>query len=120
MTPVVYRADAGGNPTTLVARGAEVEIQANSPGGWFVSPLPAVELAAGNYLLGLVSGPNGEQARVYYASAANQGVWNANPYPTPTSSWGQINRSSAAWSVYVTYTPASPPPGGGSPPPAGR
>ncbi|HEY7795157.1 MAG TPA: FG-GAP-like repeat-containing protein [Gaiellaceae bacterium] len=106
-TPVVYRADGQGNPTSFVTKGAEVQINRNQAAGWVTSSLPAVSLTSGNYLLGLLSGPNGESASISYAPAAGRGLWNANPYPTPTTSWGQVNRDEATWSVYVTYTPAT-------------
>ena len=101
--PVVYRVQAG-RPTTLVARGAEAVIPANQSGRWINSSLPAVALASGDYLLGLLSGPSGAQASIHYSPGASRGIWNANPYGTPASSWGNVNRDDSAWSVYVTYT----------------
>ncbi len=112
-TPVVYRTDSTGNPSTLVAKGAEVQIGANKPAGWVTSALPQVALTKGNYLLGLLSGPQGQQAGIYYSPATNSGIWNANAYPNPTTSWGQLNRDSATWSIYVAYVAAN-----ATPPPA--
>ena len=120
MIPVIYRVDAAGSPTTLVVRGTEVVIAANRPAGWITSTLPAVRLPSGSYLLGLLSGPSGIKARLRYTPAANRGIWNVNPYGTPSSSWGQANRDESLWSVYVTYTTsdAPPPPPASSAPPA--
>ena len=105
--PVVYRVEAG-SPTTLAVRGDEIVIDANREAGWISSTLPAVTLPRGDYLLGLLSGPNGSHASIHYSPAVSQGIWNANGYGAPTTSWGQVNRSAASWSVYVTYTPSGP------------
>ena len=106
-TPVIYRTDSQGNPTSFVTKGAEVQVNVNQPAGWVTSSTPAVSLTSGSYLLGLLAGPAGASASVFYAPAAGRGIWNANPYPTPSTSWGQVNRDTATWSVYVTYTPAN-------------
>jgi lysophospholipase L1-like esterase len=108
MTPVVYSANTSGSPTTLIAKGAEVTIAANQAAGWVTSALPAVALAKGSYLLGLMSGPTGGQVVDYQKPSANASIYNANAYGSPTSSWGAVNRESGAYSFYVTYSPAVP------------
>jgi FG-GAP-like repeat len=102
--PVVYNADSSGNPTTLLAKGAEVTVATNQAAGWVTSGLPAAALVKGNYLLGLMSGPN-LAAKNYYATATNAGIYNANTYNSPTTTWGTQNRESNLWSFYVTYAP---------------
>ncbi len=118
LTPVVYRVDANGLPSSLVAKGAEVTIAAFQSPGWVTSALPATSLTAGTYLLGLMSGPNSGQASNYYNPVPNGGFWNANAYPTAPASWGTVNRESSAYSFYVTYTPTvtGPPPANTLPP----
>jgi lysophospholipase L1-like esterase len=101
-TPVVYSTDASGNPTSLVATGSEVTVGAGQAAGWVTSTLPATALPAGQYLLGLLSGPNGSGASNAMTSSGT-GFWNANAYGSPTASWGQINTETATWSFYVDY-----------------
>ena len=107
LTPVIYRTDALGVPTTLVVKGAEVTVAAGQAPGWVTSSLPATPLTAGKYLLGLMSGDSGGQALSYYNPAPNGGFWNANAYPTAPANWGAANRENSAYSFHVTYTPAA-------------
>jgi hypothetical protein len=107
--PVVYATDAAGNPAGLVAQGAETTVRAGQAAGWVTSPLPAVDLQPGTYLLGLHAGPTSKGAVNYFDATPNTNYWNANAYPTPSPTWGQLNVSAAAWSAYVTYTPNQPP-----------
>jgi hypothetical protein len=106
MMPVVYTVDSSGNPSTLVSKGAEVTIAAQKAAGWVTSTLPAVALAKGNYLLGLMSGPTGTQVFDYMTPTANAAYWNPNTYGSPTTVWGGINHENSAYSFYVTYTPS--------------
>ena len=117
-TPVIYRADASGQPSTFVAAGAEVTIAAGQAPGWVTSALPATPLSAGTYLLGLTAGANGNQASNYYNTLLNGGFWNQNAYGTTPATWGTINREHSAYSFYVTYAPAvtAPPPANTAPP----
>jgi hypothetical protein len=116
-TPVVYRVDANGLPSSLVVKGAEVTIAALQSPGWVTSTLPATSLTAGTYLLGLMSGPNSAGASTYYNAVQNGGFWNQNTYPTAPATWGQINRENSAFSFYVTYTPAATGPPANTAPP---
>ena len=118
LTPVIYRVDANGLPSSLVAKGAEVTIAAFQSPGWVTSALPVTSLTAGTYLLGLMSGPISGEASNYYNPVQNGGFWNANAYPTAPATWGLVNRENSAYSFYVTYTPAvtGPPPANTAPP----
>ncbi len=103
--PVIYNTDAAGNPTTLAAVGAETTIAINQAEGWVTAALPAIDLPAGNYYLGLLSGPNASQAALHYiATASNTGIYNANAYPTPSDPFGTPRVEAREWSFYVTYT----------------
>jgi fibronectin type 3 domain-containing protein len=104
--PVVYSTDATGVPASLVAQGSETVVRAGQAAGWVTASLPAVTLQPGSYLLGLESGPNNQGAVNYYDATPGTNYWNMNAYPTPSSSWGQVNISAAAWSAYVAYTAA--------------
>jgi hypothetical protein len=101
-TPVIYSTDGSGNPAGLVATGSEVTVAAGQAAGWVTSTLPATTLPAGSYLLGLTSGPNGLGASNATTSSGT-GFYNANPYGSPTASWGQINTETSTWSFYVDY-----------------
>ncbi len=110
-------------PTSLVTRGQAVTVAAGRPAGWITAPLPSgVTLAPGRYLLGLLSGPQGGSAFVYYDDGpADAAWWNANGSGTPTQTWGALNSSGQRWSFYVelqTSTPPAPPgpPANESPP----
>jgi hypothetical protein len=100
---VIYSTDGSGRPASLVATGSEVTVAAGQAAGWVTSTLPATTLPAGAYVLGLNSGPNGAGA-ANAMSATGTGYYNANPYGSPTASWGAFNTETATWSFYVDYT----------------
>ena len=109
-TPAVYSV-SGGNPAQLLGTGNEFTIAAGQAAGWITSTLTKVTLVAGSsYTLVLVAGDNSNTAHIYYDSVTNAGIWNANAYPTPSTSWGAINREPLSWSFALDYTPSSPPP----------
>lgn len=103
--PVIYRT-SGGVPTSLVVKGPEVNVAARKAAGWVSAPLPATSLAAGSYVLGLITGPTGMRASVYYRPMEGGAFWNENAYPTPSSSWGTLNKDNVQWAVAVDYTPS--------------
>jgi hypothetical protein len=106
-TPVIYGTDGNGNPTSLLARGSEITVPAGQAAGWFTASLPAVSLPAGQYLLGIMTGPSGTGAAVALAPSGT-GFYNLNLYNAPTGSWGTINTEAASWSFYVDYVAAVP------------
>jgi lysophospholipase L1-like esterase len=101
--PVIYSV-SGGAPTALLAQGSPLTIAANQAAGWVTVALPATTLQPGSYLLGLLSGPNSLGANNYYTPGSNgSNIWNANTYPTPSTTWGAVNDSTQQWSFYVDY-----------------
>ena len=109
-TPAVYSV-SGGNPAQLLGTGSEFTVAASQAPGWTTSSLSNVKLVAGtSYALVLIAGTTSNAAHVYYDSVTNAGLWNANSYPTPSASWGAINREPFSWSFALDYTPSSPPP----------
>lgn len=100
--PVVYDV-VGGGPSALIAKGAEVTVGADAPTGWFTSTLPTMTLQPGSYLLGLVSGPVGQGASVYYSAKAGGAVWNENPYPAASSSWGPVISDDVQWKFAIDF-----------------
>jgi hypothetical protein len=104
--PVIYRF-ANGKPTTLAVQGAEVTVAANQPAGWVTSAVPATPLAAGNYVLGLLSGPADRGASVFFDSLPDSGLYGQSPYPTPPAQFGTF-RSDQQLSVYADLSPVAP------------
>jgi lysophospholipase L1-like esterase len=101
--PLIYGTDASGNPANLIVQGAEVTVEANQPTGWVSAPLPAVNLAAGQYVLALLSGATGGNASIYFDPVPSTGWFNKNPYPIPSSSWGDLKVEAQELSFYVDY-----------------
>lgn len=108
--PVVYAVNSSGQPTTLMAQGAEVIVAAGRAPGWVSSTLPAVTLPPGRYQLGVLGGPQSGGAHLYYASQSNGGFYNSNAYPAPTATWGALNPMNARWSIAVKYVATPLPP----------
>ncbi len=102
--PVLYNVDAGGTPTTLVAKGDPVTVPAGAPAGWFGSPLPSQTLSSGNYLIALLSGPDTKQANVFYDPSVNGGVFaTKTTYPNPKDPLTGTQSSDQLLSFYVEY-----------------
>jgi hypothetical protein len=93
--PVVYAADAAGNPTTLVLTGTQVTVKTTDGPQWFKVQLPAKTLAPGNYLLGLMSGETSAGAVLYYDIGTGKFFFAGPPapggfppgYPIPFNTW---------------------------------
>lgn len=102
--PVIYKTSSG-LPTTLVVKGAEVTVPAKKAAGWISAPLPATTLTAGSYALGLLSGPTGTRATLYFRSVTNGAFWNENAWSTPSATWGAINSDNVQWAFAVDYVP---------------
>jgi hypothetical protein len=107
----IYNIDGTGTPSTLVATGTAVTIHRGQTPGWVTSTLPrGVTIQPGNYMLALLSGPSGVGAHIYYDTGANNaGSWNANAYPTLSTTWGQVHSETQHWSFYVDDVTAAPP-----------
>ena len=111
---VIY-ADNAGVPTTLVAQTPPTNVAGAA--GWhdlaFSSP---VSLTAGYYHLGFLSGAS-TTLTTYYDTAGTH-TWNtalqsgAPFYPTPPNPFKVEKQNAYTFSVYATYTPATPPPSG--------
>jgi hypothetical protein len=105
-TPAVY-AVTNGTPGALLARGQEITIRAGQAAGWITSTLPTFTLNNGtSYLIALVVGTTTNSAHVYYDTTTNAGFWNTNTYPTPSTTWGTINKENRRWSFALDYTPS--------------
>ena len=106
----IYAVDGSDRPTSLVTQGAQVSVAAGQPAGWVSSALPAgTTLAPGRYQLAVLSGPSSANAVLSYAPEPGGGTYNANPFPSPSATWGDANPGSARWSFAVDYEPAEAP-----------
>ena len=103
--PVVYSVGPNDKPTSLLVKGEEVTVAANSVASWRTSNLPATSVPAGRYMLALLAGPSTAGAILYYNSVVNGGIYNSNTYPTPSSNWGSTTSQNSQHSFYVDYQP---------------
>ena len=103
--PVVYGVDSSGAPPRC--RQGRGDHRAGKPGGGLGDLLAAGGRLAGRPLPARVAGrPEPTWGGHLLHATPNTNYWNANAYPTPSASWGAVERERAAWSAYVTYQPA--------------
>ena len=104
---VIY-ADSNGSPGALLGTTSQFTFQSTQQGGWYdlIFPTP-VNLPAGNYWIGMISGTTSHIAALRYTSVANSRAYNSdvfsdgatNPFGTPTF-------DSELMSAYATYSPS--------------
>jgi hypothetical protein len=117
---VVY-ADANGAPGALLGVSEQLTFASTNAAGWyqfaFSNPL---KLAAGNYWMGVMTGPTAHVAGFRYDTVAASRDWNANTYASgPSNPFGAVTTDGEQASVYASYTPSTPstsPPVNTSPP----
>jgi hypothetical protein len=117
---VVY-ADSGGAPGALLGASEQLTFASTNAAGWyqlaFSSPL---KLAAGNYWMGVTTGPTAHVAGFRYDTVAASRDWNANTYASgPSNPFGVVTTDGEQASLYASYTPSTPttsPPVNTSPP----
>ena len=108
---VVY-ADSGGAPGALLGVSEQVTFASTNAAGWyqfaFSSPL---KLAAGNYWIGVMTGPTAHVAGFRYDTVAGSRDWNANTYASgPSNPFGAVTTDGEQASVYASYEPSTSPP----------
>jgi Hypothetical glycosyl hydrolase family 15 len=111
---VIY-ADAGGAPGKLLGASAQLTFTSSSAAGWYHLTFPApLQLAAGEYWIGEITGGGSGVAGYRYDNVAGARDWNANTYTSgPTDPFGSFTNDNEQISLYATYTPtASPSPTG--------
>ena len=111
---VIY-ADASGAPGRLLGTSAQLTFTSTSAAGWYHLTFPApVQLAAGDYWIGEITGGTGGVAGYRYDNVAGARDWNSNTYSSgPTDPFGSFTNDNEQISLYATYTPsASPSPTG--------
>src|SRR5437764_2828283 len=113
---VIY-SDAAGKPETLLGVSEQLTFSSSSPAGWYDLPFSSpVSLAAGNYWIGVTTGPTNSVAGFRYDSVSGARAYNANSYSAgPSNPFGAVTTDSEQTSLYATYT-ASAVPVNSSPP----
>jgi hypothetical protein len=108
---IVY-ADAGGVPGALLGVTDELTFQSSEAAGWYDFPFPtALNLAPGDYWLGVISGPQPGVAAFAYDPVPDVRVGNANTYASgPSDPFGPILTDNAQMSLYLEYNVAGPGP----------
>ncbi|MGZ4215907.1 MAG: hypothetical protein ACXVHB_17025 [Solirubrobacteraceae bacterium] len=106
---VVY-ADAGGVPGALVGVTDELDFPSSASAGWYDLPFARpLDLASGDYWLGVISGPQPNIAAFAYDPVPNSRAGNANAYAAgPTDPFGPIMTDNAQMSLYLVYDVAGP------------
>src|SRR5438128_1261099 len=109
MEGIVY-ADASGKPQALLAVSQPLTYSSSSSAGWFDLNFAApVNLSAGNYWIGVITGATSNVASFRYDSVASSRDYNANTYASgPSDPFGTASVDSKQTSLYATYTPSSP------------
>ena len=101
---VVY-SDSGGTPNALLGTSTPLTFASTNAAGWydltFTTPL---NLAAGNYWIGVITGATAGVAGFRYDSVTNSRDVNPNTYTSgPTNPFGAVTTDSEQMSLYATY-----------------
>ncbi len=108
---VIY-SDSEGSPSALLATGTEVTYNGKTNGtGWLDLPFGTpVELKAGTYWIGFITGSKTEGMGYRYDSVSNSRAYNTNTFSSgPTNPFGSVTKDSEQASIYATYTPGAAP-----------
>jgi hypothetical protein len=106
---IVY-GDSGGVPGALLGTSSELTFASTSAAGWYQLTFPApLELPAGEYWIGILTGPSAGIAGYRYDSVAGARYYNPDNYaelaPDP---FGSFSTDNEQMSLYATYTPIGP------------
>jgi Hypothetical glycosyl hydrolase family 15 len=107
---IIY-ADAGGAPGKLLGTSTQLTFTSTSAAGWYHLTFPApLQLAAGEYWIGEITGGSSGVAGYRYDGVAGARDWNSNTYTSgPTDPFGSFTNDNEQISLYATYTPAASP-----------
>jgi hypothetical protein len=102
---VVY-ADSGGAPGALLGTTSQLVFSGGEATGWYDLTFPtALNLAAGKYWIGVITGGGSGVAGFRYTSVTGSRDYNSDTYTTgPTSSFGAFSTDSEQMSLYATFT----------------
>jgi len=103
---IVY-ADSKGSPGSLLGTTTQLTFTSTSTAGWYRLPfLAPLQLPAGEYWIGVITGASGSVAGYRYDSVAGARDYNANTFTSgPTDPFGSVTADSQQMSLYATYTP---------------
>jgi hypothetical protein len=101
---VIY-ADTGTAPGALVGVTEQLTFKSTEKANWFDLVFSApVKLAAGNYWIGIMSGPTASVAGFRWDSVAGSRDWNSNAYASgPSNPFGSFTTDAEQTSLYATY-----------------
>src|SRR5207244_6064958 len=111
MKGIIY-SDASGSPASLLGVSAQLTFTSASAAGWYdLTFSTPVTLAAGNYWIGVLSGPTAKVARYRFAKLTGSRDHNSNKYTAgPSNPFGSVTTNDKQLSLYATYTQRAPPP----------
>ena len=106
---VIY-ANAAGRPGALLGATEQLTFKSTNAAGWyhlaFSKPL---ELAAGEYWIGTITGASAKVASERYASVEHAEDYNGNTYASgPSNPFGELTRDNEQMSLYATYSATGP------------
>ena len=106
---IVY-SDSSGAPATLLGTSSPLTFTSTSAAGWYELTFPTpLNLAAGNYWIGVITGATSNVAAFNYTTVTAGRDYNTNTYTSgPTSTFGTVTTDSEEMSLYATYTPTEP------------
>jgi subtilisin family serine protease len=106
-TGLIY-ADTNNSPGALLGTTSQITFQSTQQAGWYdlVFPTP-VNLPAGNYWIGMISGTSSHIAAFRYQTQTNSRAYNNDQYTNgATNPFGTPTFDSELMSAYATYSPA--------------
>ena len=106
---IVY-SDSSGAPATLLGTSSPLTFTSTSATGWYELTFPTpLNLAAGNYWIGVITGATSNVAAFNYTTVTAGRDYNTNTYTSgPTSTFGAVTIDTEQTSLYATYTPTEP------------
>jgi hypothetical protein len=104
---IVY-ADSAGAPGMLLGETTRLTFTSTDAAKWYQMPfLAPLQLAAGQYWIGLISGAGANVAGYRYDTVSGARDYNTNSFASgPSNPFGSFSQDSDQMSLYATYTPA--------------
>jgi Fibronectin type III domain len=102
----ILYANASGKPGGLLGTTVPLTFSSTNAAGWYdLSFGTPLNLAAGSYWIGVITGEAGKVAGFRYDPVASSRDWNANTYTSgPSNPFGAVTTDSEQASLYATYT----------------
>jgi hypothetical protein len=104
----ILYANAAGTPGGLLGTTAPLTFSSTNAAGWYDLSFPApLNLPAGSYWIGVITGETSKVAGFRYDPVASTRDYNTNTYTAgPSNPFGAVTTDSEQTSLYATYTPA--------------